>query len=149
MGSMYKICSKLVIKTPDQCYWRCSGAFIFDFEQFSYIFLVFPILALNKQIPAWYHVNYWFKSLQSTAAAKNKSNERIENIRLMWWMYSKLKMRTPERNQVLLFWFHYCWLWTHSEYNSRHEYSVFINNFGEIISKIFVSSLSHFTYKFI
>ena len=44
---MCEICSKLTVKTPEQCHWRRSGVFIANFEQISHIALVFPILTLN------------------------------------------------------------------------------------------------------
>ena len=42
-----EICSKLTIKAPEQCHWRCSGAFIVNFEHISYLVLVFLLLILN------------------------------------------------------------------------------------------------------
>ena len=35
-----KLCEKSAIKTPEQRQWCCSGAFIIDFEQMSYLFVV-------------------------------------------------------------------------------------------------------------
>ena len=46
--TMCKICSKLTIKTPERCQWRRSGLFIVNFEQISHLFLLFPLLTLNK-----------------------------------------------------------------------------------------------------
>ena len=43
-----EICSKLTIKTPEQCQWHPSGVFIVNFEYTSHLFLVFPLLTLNK-----------------------------------------------------------------------------------------------------
>ena len=40
------ICSKLTIKTPEQCHWR-SSVLIVNFEQISHIVL-FPYLTWNK-----------------------------------------------------------------------------------------------------
>ena len=48
---MCEICSKLTIKTPELCQWSRSGALIFNFEQSSYIVLVFLLLTLNKLMP--------------------------------------------------------------------------------------------------
>ena len=50
----WEICSKLTIKTPEQRQWHRSGVFIIDFEHIhiSELFLVFLLLALNKQILA-------------------------------------------------------------------------------------------------
>ena len=47
---MYEICSKL--KTTERHHWRRSVVFIVNFEQISHIILVFPLLTLNKQMPA-------------------------------------------------------------------------------------------------
>ena len=49
--ALYKICSKLRIKTPE-CQSRRSDVFIINFEQISHIILVFPLLTLNKYLPA-------------------------------------------------------------------------------------------------
>ena len=42
-----EICSKLTIKTPERCQWRCFGVFIVDFERISQLVLVFLLLTLN------------------------------------------------------------------------------------------------------
>ena len=62
-GTMCEICSKLTIKTPEQCHWSCSAVFIVNFEQISRIVLVFPLLTLNKWIPARLLVSIWYISL--------------------------------------------------------------------------------------
>ena len=49
--AMCKICSKLTIKT-ERHHWCRSGVFIFNFEQIAPSALVFPLLTLNKWIPA-------------------------------------------------------------------------------------------------
>ena len=49
------VCSKLAIKTSERRHWRHwrrSDLFIVNFEQISHIVLVFPLLTLNKYIPA-------------------------------------------------------------------------------------------------
>ena len=43
-----EICSKLTIKTPEQCHWLCSGVFIVNFEHISHLVLVFLLLTLNR-----------------------------------------------------------------------------------------------------
>ena len=43
---------KLTIKTPERHQWRHSGVFIVNFEHIPHIVLVFPLLTLNKQMPA-------------------------------------------------------------------------------------------------
>ena len=35
-----KICSKLIIKAPEQCHWRRSGVFIINFEHILHLVLV-------------------------------------------------------------------------------------------------------------
>ena len=50
--SMCGICSKLAIKTLKQRQWRLSGIFIVNFEQIPHIVLIFPLLTLNKLMPA-------------------------------------------------------------------------------------------------
>ena len=47
-----EIFSKLTIKTPEQCHWRRSGVFIVNFEQMSYIVIIFPLFTLNMKISA-------------------------------------------------------------------------------------------------
>ena len=44
----YKICSKLTMKTPEQCQWLPSDVFIVNFEHISHLFVVFLLLTLNK-----------------------------------------------------------------------------------------------------
>ena len=41
-------CSKLTIKTPERCHWRCSGVFIVNFEHISHLVLVFLLLTLSR-----------------------------------------------------------------------------------------------------
>ena len=48
---MCEIYSKLTRKTPES-QWCRSGVFIVNFEKISHIVLVFPLLTLNKQMPA-------------------------------------------------------------------------------------------------
>ena len=43
-----EICSNLTIKTPEQHQGRRSGVSVVKFEQISYLFLVFLLLALKK-----------------------------------------------------------------------------------------------------
>ena len=42
-----EICSKLTIKTPEQCYWCCYGVFIVNFEHISHLVLEFLLLTMN------------------------------------------------------------------------------------------------------
>ena len=43
-----EICSKLTVKTPEWRQWRRSGVFIVNFKHVVDLFLVFPLLTLNK-----------------------------------------------------------------------------------------------------
>ena len=38
------------MKKPERRHWRSSGVSIVNFEHISYIFLVFPLLTLNKEM---------------------------------------------------------------------------------------------------
>ena len=46
--TILEICSKLTIKTLEQCQRSRSGIFVVNFEQISRTLLVFLLLALNK-----------------------------------------------------------------------------------------------------
>ena len=50
--TIYEICSKLTIKTPQWSQWRHSGAFIVNFKHILHIALLFLLLTLNKWMPA-------------------------------------------------------------------------------------------------
>ena len=43
-----EICLKLIIKTREPRFWRCSGVFIVNFGYISHVFQVFLLLILNK-----------------------------------------------------------------------------------------------------
>ena len=43
-----KICSKLTVKTPERCHWRCSVVFIVNFEHISNLG---PVFLLNNSEP--------------------------------------------------------------------------------------------------
>ena len=45
-------CSKLTIKTPEQCQWCCAIFCIVNFEHISHLFLMFLLLTLNRQMLA-------------------------------------------------------------------------------------------------
>ena len=47
-----EICSKLTIKIPERRHCR-FGVLIVNFEHISHLVLVFPLLTLNMQFPAW------------------------------------------------------------------------------------------------
>ena len=54
---MYEICAKLAMKTPEQ--WQVA---IINFEQITYVVLVFPLMISNKQKLAgrWCYSAYIF-----------------------------------------------------------------------------------------
>ena len=78
--AMCESCSKLTIKTPERHQLCRSGVFIVNFEQISHIILVFPLLTLNKSIPAgilpskkqvttfliYFSKTTWYKTVKST-----------------------------------------------------------------------------------
>ena len=43
-----EICLKVTTKTPERRHWRHSGVFIVTFEHISRLFIVLPLLTLNK-----------------------------------------------------------------------------------------------------
>ena len=43
-----EICSKLTIKTPERRHLKRSSVFTLNFEQIPLIFLVIPLMTLNK-----------------------------------------------------------------------------------------------------
>ena len=43
-----KICSKLIIKTPDWCHYRRSGVSIANFKNISHLVLMFLLLTLSR-----------------------------------------------------------------------------------------------------
>ena len=47
-----EICSNITTDTPKKLQWRRSSVNIVNFEQISYIALMFSLLTLNKYIPA-------------------------------------------------------------------------------------------------
>ena len=49
---MSEICFKITIKRPEKRQRHLAGVFIDNFEQISYIVLVFPLLSLNKLMSA-------------------------------------------------------------------------------------------------
>ena len=44
----WEVCSRLIVKTPDQHHWRCSCIFIVNFEQMPYLVLVFLLVTLSR-----------------------------------------------------------------------------------------------------
>ena len=51
-SAIYEICSNLTIMS-----WTSFGVFIVNFEHISHSVLLFPLLTLNKQMPAEYPQN--------------------------------------------------------------------------------------------
>ena len=45
-----EICSKLTIKTPERCHWRCVGVFIVNFEHISHLVPSVSIVNLEHVI---------------------------------------------------------------------------------------------------
>ena len=48
-----QICSKIMIKTPEQCHWRRNVVFIINFEHISHLVLVFLLLTFEQAISGW------------------------------------------------------------------------------------------------
>ena len=66
--TMCEICSKLIMKIQERPQLRLSGDFIVNFEQILHIVLVFPLLNLNKYMPAsdsfYYGYRFQFQGIQ-------------------------------------------------------------------------------------
>ena len=52
VGRFYNLPEKMNYLILSRILWRRFGAFIVNFEQISYIALVFPLLILKKKMPA-------------------------------------------------------------------------------------------------
>ena len=75
--TMCEICSKLIIKTPEQRHWRRFGVFIVNFEQILRIVLVFLLLTRNKEMPAGL--------LGDSVTLLLNANEDLFHIKLFEW----------------------------------------------------------------
>ena len=72
--TMYEVCSKLTIKTPERRHWCLSGIFIVNFEQISHIVLKYLLLTLNK-LADWQMLPFsWFIV-------------QLSLLVLIWWEY--------------------------------------------------------------
>ena len=78
---MCKIFSKLTIKIPEWNQWHCFVVFILlSFSRFHTFFLVFPLLALNRKIPAGQYLIQVFPYL--FAMPKNMCQKLYRNFRV-------------------------------------------------------------------
>ena len=69
-----EICLKLTIKTPEWRHWARSSLFIVNLEHVSYLFLVYILLTLNKQMLTA------IAGYSSYQAIINYSEKKIEHI---------------------------------------------------------------------
>ena len=82
-----EINSKLTVKTLEWCHWRLPGVFI--------VKLVFPLLTLNKKIPAGY-----FSSTHQTKQA--------QEIKLMLLRQTKRKLKnTKSKSKIIYYLIHF------------------------------------------
>ena len=72
-------CSKLTIKTPERCKWRCSGVFIVNFEHILHLVLLFILLTLNMQMPTGYHGSNPSKDISGFHSRKASAQFRPVN----------------------------------------------------------------------
>ena len=76
--TMYEICSELTIKAPNRRHWHRPGVFIVDFdEQISHFNIVYPLLTLNKWMPAG--IDPVFLSLQIQWLRSGYINQKFLN----------------------------------------------------------------------
>ena len=78
-----EICSKLTIKTPEQCQWRRSGVFIVNFEHIAHLALVCLLLTLNM----WFS----FKILRGKKVKRNTVQNIPSNEASIEYDFSKIK----------------------------------------------------------
>ena len=76
-----KICSKLIIQTPE---WRFT-VFVVDFEHILYLFLVFLLLTLNKLVFAGSHPTNLQTLKLFTAATINNVKTRPSKAKFLIW----------------------------------------------------------------
>ena len=80
-----RICENLfkaAIKTPKQRHWRRSGVFDINFEQISYIALMFSILTLNKYMKPG---GKYLAEFSSDNIKTNHSNNFVLLYLLLLW----------------------------------------------------------------
>ena len=114
ISKIYEICLKLKIETPEPHRWRCSSLFIVIFEQFSQVFLVFPLLTLKKlmRVTSWRLVNVTYQSIFT----KNIELKIRLNFPIFCCAYSNiipllLKKFGNSKKSSLVFQSLYCWYW--------------------------------------
>ena len=73
----YEICSKLTMKTPEQCHWRRFSVFIVNFEHISHLVLAFLLLTLSRQMPGGYRTSFIFYENFTFLFIFNKSRLKI------------------------------------------------------------------------
>ena len=77
-----EICSNLTIKTPERRQWRCSGAFIVNFEHISYLVLVFLSIVNFEQV----NTSWVFCHLQKCLLYDNIGGD-LSNYHLHGWFF--------------------------------------------------------------
>ena len=96
-----EICSEL-IKTPERCKWRYSGVFIVNFEQISYLFLVFLLLTLNVYLPAGFKVH--LRNFDRTYEYKNGDNGSNNSMKDQYlqkiYINEKFKQKDKSLQQI-------------------------------------------------
>ena len=71
-----EIHSKLTIKTPERCHWRCSDVFIVIFEQISQITLVCPLLTFFLGVSIFTFFNLFVPDAPFLYSLKTSENRK-------------------------------------------------------------------------
>ena len=98
--TMYEICSKATIKTPERWQWRRFGVFIVNLEQISHIVLLFFLLTLNKLMPA----GWWLRLTEVSSTNFPKFLLRIalqDTIFILHSFYFVILYKLWGRNESL------------------------------------------------
>ena len=107
--TMFEICSKLTIKTPEKYQlprqWRLSGVFIVNFKHISHIVLVFPLLTLNKSVSVYWFIGFVISLLVLTSLTYQCKSSitwiQICNCKICWKLWRFFTVLALCRTQIV------------------------------------------------
>ena len=95
----YEICSKLTIKKPERCQWRCSGFFIVNFEHISHLVALFLLFVnFENAIASWP-----LYSRDTKIGCISKMNNRVNDFLHRWCNFRKAKSYSNNFWMVMIF----------------------------------------------
>ena len=89
-ATIFEICSKVTIKTPEWQYWHRSSEIIIDFNEILDIVLVFPPLTLNRYAIKGLILDRWnliFLSILVTSCTFHRITKRTGRTTLCFARY--------------------------------------------------------------